>query len=94
MRKSPLVKYIIVSTVIFLLVICFLRHDNVFRWVKSMIDVRGQERRIEWYRKEISSLEEQIENMSCNVDTLERFARENFLFAEPGDDVYLVPEGN
>ena len=28
--------------------------------------------------------------MKENRDTLERYAREEFFFAEPGDDVYII----
>ena len=92
MKKSPLVKYIIGSTVVFLAIICFFRHDNLIRWIRAGFTIRKQERQIEWYQREISDLDAQIEAMSTDRDTLEKFARENFLFAEPGDDVYIVPD--
>lgn len=92
MKKSPLVNYILWSTVAFLVIICFFRHDNLIRWIKAGMTIRRQEKQIEWYNKEISELDKQIDAMSTNRDTLEKYARERFLFAEPGDDVYLVPE--
>ena len=92
MKKSPLVKYIIWSTVAFLVIICFFRHDNLIRWIKAGFTIRKQEKQIEWYNKEIADLDKQIEAMSTNRDTLEKYARETFLFAEPGDDVYLIPD--
>ena len=92
MKKSPLVKYILWSTVAFLVIICFFRHDNLIRWIKAGFTIRKQEKQIEWYDKEIKDLDKQIEAMSTNRDTLEQYARERFLFAEPGDDVYLVPD--
>ena len=92
MKKSPLVNYILWSTVAFLVIILFFRHDNLIRWIKAGMTIRGQEKQIEWYNKEISELDKQIDAMSTNRDTLEKYARERFLFAEPGDDVYLVPE--
>ena len=92
MKKSPLVNYILWSTVAFLVIICFFRHDNLIRWIKAGFTIRKQEKQIEWYDKEIKDLDKQIEAMSTNRDTLEQYARERFLFAEPGDDVYLVPD--
>lgn len=90
MKKSPLVKYIICSTAIFLMIICFFRHDNIIRWIHAGFKIRQQEKLIERYHSRIKSLDEQIESMSTDRDTLEKYAREHFLFAEPGDDVYLV----
>ncbi len=92
MKKSPLLKYILFSTTVFLLIVCFLRHDNVIRLVKARLDIRKQEKQIELYKGEISDLEEQIEAMSTNRDTLEKYAREKFRFAEPGDDVFIIPD--
>lgn len=90
MKKGPLLKYIICSTAVFLLIICFFRHDNVIRWIRAGFTIRKQEKQIEWYNSRIKSLDEQIESMSTDRDTLEKYAREHFLFAEPGDDVYIV----
>lgn len=90
MKKSPLVKYIIISTAVFLLAICFLRHDNLIRWIHAGFTVHRQERQIEWYKSEIADLDKQIEALDSNIDTLETYARETFHFAEPGDDVYLL----
>lgn len=90
MKKSPLVKYIIWSTTVFLLIIFFFRHDNIIRWIRAGFTIRQQEKQIEWYNSRIKALDEQIESMSTDRDTLEKYAREHFLFAEPGDDVYIV----
>ena len=34
-------------------------------------------------------MDEQIRTLSTDRDTLEEYARENFHFAAPGDDVYV-----
>jgi cell division protein FtsB len=94
MKKSPLVNYILWSTVAFLVIILFFRHDNLIRWIKAGLTIRKQEKQIEWYDAEIKELDKQIEAMSTDRDTLEKYARERFLFAEPGDDVYLIPDDN
>jgi len=92
MKKSPLLNYIIWSSVAFLVIVGFVRHDNLIRWIRAGFTIRKQERQIEWYHKEIADLDKQIEAMSTDRDTLEKYARETFLFAEPGDDVYLIPD--
>jgi len=92
MKKSSLVKYIIFSTLIFFVIVCFLKHDNIFRWIGYGFTVREQKKQIEWYYREIKELDRQIEAMSTDRDTLEKYAREKFYFAEPGDDVYIIEE--
>ena len=45
---------------------------------------------MEKYREEIEAMNQNIEELKTNRDTLEKFARENFHFAAPGEDVYIV----
>ena len=49
-----------------------------------------QRRQIEYYQKSNAQLEEQLQNLSTDRDTLEKFARENFHFAAPDEDVYII----
>ena len=44
------------------------------------------------YRDEIEEMDRQIQMLTHEKDSLETFAREQFHFAEPGDDVYLIPK--
>ena len=45
---------------------------------------------MEQYRKGIEEMDAEIQSLTRSRDSLEQFARENFGFAEPGDDVFLV----
>ena len=90
MKKSPVVKYIIVSSAIFLVVITFRMRDNHIRWIGAEMTLRRQRRQIEYYQKSNAQLEEQLRNLSTDRDTLEKFARENFQFAAPDEDVYII----
>lgn len=89
-RRSPFVKWVIVSTAVFLILICFASRANVGHWIKSLVQLRRQKHQIEMYQERNAELDGKIESLSTNLDTLERFARENFLFSEPGEDVYAV----
>ena len=83
------VRYATVATVIAMLYIVFFAQDSIVRWMKAKNEIRRQDRQIEWYQQEIAAMDEQIRTLSTDRDTLERYARENFHFAAPGDDVYL-----
>ena len=90
-EQRGFLRFVIVATAIFLVVL-LVKKDNVIRWVQTGFELRRQKREIEYYQKEIRRLDSEIEGLSNNRDTLEKFAREQFLFAEPGDDVYIVEE--
>ena len=89
--KVLLNKYFIVGF-IFLVYICFLDTNNVGQMIRSRITLRNQRQQMEFYEREITKMDRKLEQLQSERDSLEKFARENFGFAEPGDDVYLVPE--
>lgn len=91
-EERSFLRYVIVSTVLFLLVICVFKHDNLFRWIGAGMKARKQEKQIEFYKEDIVRLENEVRMLSDDKDTLEKFAREKFHFAEPGEDVYIIEE--
>lgn len=70
-------------------VFLFLRRDNVVRWIQAGFTLRKQEQQIKRLEEDNARLEREIDLLSADRDSLEKFARENFGFAEPGDDVYM-----
>ena len=88
-EERSFVRYAIVSTAIFLLFICVIKRDNLFRWIEAGVTIRRQEKQKEFYESDIGRLKEEVNSLTTDRDTLEKFAREKFLFAEPGEDVYV-----
>lgn len=87
-EQRSFLRYAIVATAIMVLFL-FVKKDNIVRWVQAGFTLRRQERQIEYYRQQNEELDKTINMMSNNRDTLEKFARETFHFAEPGEDVYI-----
>ena len=83
------VRYAIIVTAIFTVFI-FVKKDSVIRWIQAGFTISRQERQMEVYRNDIKELDKQIAVLSNDRDTLETLAREQYNFAEPGDDVYLT----
>lgn len=83
------VRYAVVTTIAFLLWIVFFGNDNLIRLGKAYSELNSQNRQIEKYKREIAAMDEQVRTLSTDRDTLEAYARENFHFAAPGDDVYI-----
>ena len=78
--------------VFFLIILCVYPGNNLFTWIAAKHEIKNQERQIKNYQLEILDMESQINELIGNKDSLEQFARENFHFAEPGEDVFLVDE--
>ena len=82
--------YVVVSTFV-LIVLWLIGPGNTFiHWGKSAVEVYRQEKLIEKYENENVELDRRIKMISTDRDTLEKFAREQYNFAVPGEDVYLV----
>ena len=64
--------------------------NNFIHWIRAGVEIRRQERLIEQYTRENAELDRRIDMMKNDLDTLEKFAREQYNFAAPGEDVYIV----
>lgn len=69
---------------------CCLPGNNIFNWIRASHDVHLQNKEIEYYNSQIEQMDREIDALSNNKDTLERFAREEYNYASPGDDVYIL----
>ncbi len=85
-------RYAMVASIVFVILVGFVNKNNIVRWVMAGMEIRRQERQIENYQKGIDDMNDRIRSLTSNKDSLERYARENFYFAAPGDDVYVVEE--
>ena len=90
-NKAPqrsFLRFAIVITALFVLFL-FIKKVNVVRWIQAGFTLGQQERRIEQLKEDNERLDDEIRMLSTSRDSLEKFAREEFGFAEPGDDVYM-----
>ena len=66
--------------------------NTVVHWVRSRSELRHQKKQMVIYQNEIEQMRRQVKMLESNRDSLEKFAREQFFFAAPGEDVYIVNE--
>ncbi len=88
-EQRSFIRFAIIATVVFVLFM-FLKKDNVITWINAGITLKSQRRQIEQLEQSNALLDKQIEDLGMNRDSLERFARENYFFAAPGEDVYIL----
>ena len=81
-----------VVTAVAILILTFGPGNNIIHWIGARFEISAQEKQIEQYTKEIEEMDRRIRMLRSDRDTLEKFARENFHFCEPGDDVYIIDE--
>ena len=61
-------------------------------WMDAKEEYRNQVSQIEYYKSEIEKIDKSISLLESDKDSLEKFAREEYQFAAPGEDVYIVVE--
>ena len=64
--------------------------NTLIHWAKAKSELKHQNRQMEQYQQEIEHMRRQVEMLHSERDTLEKFARAQFYFSVPGEDVYIV----
>ena len=82
--------FVTLATAVFLFVWIVGPGNTIIHWVSAAVETRRQERLIEQYQQQNAQMEERLQMLKNDKDTLEKFAREQFHFAVPGEDVYLL----
>lgn len=84
--------FVVITLSFFLFVWIVGPGTTVVHWIRAKVEISRQEKIIENYRRENAALDERYQMLKHDRDSLEKFAREQFHFAAPGDDVYLLEE--
>ena len=89
-RHGKFACFIVVTSFFFLLLWFVGRGNTIILWVESAVEVRRQQKQIEYYKKSNDEMATRLDMLRNDRDTLKKFAREHFNFAVPGEDVYIV----
>lgn len=91
-KRSAFFWYVALTTIAFVLAWTIGNGNTIFSWVRTSMEINQQEIQIQQYKEEIEQLNTRINLLRNDKDTLEHFAREQFHFAEPTEDVYLIED--
>lgn len=84
-------KYFLV-TLGFVLWVFFFDTNNLLKWYSDMKDVAAQERQKNYYKEAIRQTDEKLKELKSNKDSLEKFAREQYFFHEPDEDLFIIED--
>ena len=82
--------FVLIVTTLFLLSWLVGPGNTFIHWAKAAIEISRQEKMIDEYTRKNAELDNRINMIRTDKDTLEKFAREQFKFAAPGEDVYII----
>ena len=87
-RKVLINKYAI-TLYVFAVILMFVGEQSWFNQIKRGMEIREVKREIEQVKEQTAKQEQVLRNLD-NVDSLEKFAREEYHMHAEGEDVYLV----
>ena len=82
--------FVLVITALAAVWLLFLSHSSVLNWVRANLEIQRQERQMDRLRSDIDAMDAEINALTNSKDSLEKFARETYHFAAPGEDVYII----
>ena len=82
--------FVIIITAVAALWLLFFSHSSVLNWVRANWEIQRQERQMDQLRRDIDAMDAEIRSLTNSRDSLEKFARETYHFAAPGEDVYIL----
>ena len=78
-----------ITLYVFAVILMFVGEQSWFNQIKRGIEIREVKREIEQVKEQTAKQEQVLRNLD-NVDSLEKFAREEYHMHAEGEDVYLV----
>jgi cell division protein FtsB len=79
-----------VATFALLFWITFLHNNDLISQVSSRVKLQLLKNEQQYYRGEIEKTKEAIHDLTTNVESLEKFAREHHHMKKENEDLYLV----
>jgi cell division protein FtsB len=70
--------------------ITFLHNNDLISQVSSRVKLQLLKNEQQYYRDEIENTKEAIHDLTTNVESLEKFAREHHHMKKENEDLYLV----
>jgi len=80
------------ATLVFGVWIVFFDQNSMIDWFEVQMKIIKQESQINYYKEEIRSIDEKLNELSSNKDSLEKFAREQYYFHEKDEDLFIVEQ--
>ena len=90
-EQRSLIRVTIIPSAVALVFLC-VKKDNLFQWIKAGITISKQNSEIKANEERLEQMDRTIYLLTHDRDSLEKFARENFHFAQKGDDIYLIDD--
>lgn len=90
-KRIFLNKYVIVL-LIFVVVIVFFDDHNLISRFQTLRKTDRVKKQIEYYEKDIKDNRQKINELKAGGKSVEKFAREQYLFKKDNEDIFIIKE--
>ena len=87
---QPLKNKYVITIAVFLVWILFFDKTNVKNWMGESIKNNRMNKEKVHYEQEIIRVDKQLNLLRSNNDSLEKYARENFLMKRDNEEIYIM----
>lgn len=92
MSLDPMHRYMVVGLSLFVVYMTFFDEDNFIRRVRLWHEIQTLEGEVKRYQEEIGKAQKQLERLHSDKETLEKYAREEYLMKRENEDIFLIDE--
>jgi len=89
-ERRKFARFLLIALAVSAFFLFFGKGTNVRQWIRARGEIHEQMKQKETYLNEIDEMDRKINQIKSSKDSLEKFAREKFRFAEKGEDVYII----
>ncbi len=80
----------LITGVLFSIWVLFFDSSSIVELSKVVINISKQESQKMYYKESIKLIDEKLNELSSNRDSLEKFAREQYYFKEDDEDIFII----
>ncbi len=82
----------LITGVLFAIWVLFFDSNSIVELSKVVINISKQESQKLYYKESIKMIDEKLNELNSNRDSLEKFAREQYYFKEDDEDIFIIEE--
>lgn len=89
-RFLGLTAYQIIILLVLIVVLFFFSDSSIPKRLKYESEIKGLESQIEFYRHQVETDKEKLNELQSNTEDLEKFARENYFMKKENEEVFII----
>ncbi len=91
--KNAIFNRYVLALAAFLVWMAFFDKNDFFTQRQRAAELDALNEKIEYYRQQISTSQQELQALQNDPGTLERYAREKYFMKRPNEDIYVLPDG-